>query len=49
MDAFIAASGLEPRTLVHREIYLSDARRTAPEKMRTILRRMVRPAQAGTR
>ncbi len=49
MDAFIAASGLEPRTLVHREIYLSDACRTAPEKMRTILRRMVRPAQAGTR
>jgi hypothetical protein len=28
----------------HHEIYLSDARRTAPEKLRTILRQPVRPA-----
>ena len=27
----------------HHEIYLSDARRTAPEKLRTILRQPVRP------
>ena len=28
----------------HHEIYLSDARRTAPAKLRTILRQPVRPA-----
>ncbi|MEV1131150.1 GyrI-like domain-containing protein [Agromyces sp. NPDC049794] len=28
----------------HHEVYLSDARRTAPEKLRTILRQPVRPA-----
>ena len=28
----------------HHEIYLSDARRTAPEKLRTVLRQPVRPA-----
>lgn len=28
----------------HHEIYLSDARRTAPDKLRTILRQPVRPA-----
>jgi len=28
----------------HHEIYLSDARRTAPEKLRTILRQPVRAA-----
>lgn len=28
----------------HHEIYLSDARRTAPEKLKTILRQPVRPA-----
>ncbi|MHB1294595.1 MAG: GyrI-like domain-containing protein [Anaerolineae bacterium] len=37
LHAFVAAQGLQ---LVgkHHEIYLSDPRRTAPEKMRTILR-----------
>lgn len=29
----------------HHEIYLSDARRTAPEKLRTVLRQPVRPAR----
>lgn len=28
----------------HHEIYLSDARRTAPARLRTILRQPVRPA-----
>ncbi|MGR0220048.1 GyrI-like domain-containing protein [Agromyces sp. ZXT2-6] len=28
----------------HHEVYLSDARRTAPEKLRTVLRQPVRPA-----
>ena len=31
----------------HHEIYLSDARRTAPEKLRTILRQPVRPIRAA--
>lgn len=38
MEAFCAQQGLERESKVHREIYLSDARKTAPEKMRTILR-----------
>ncbi|RAE29227.1 hypothetical protein DN540_42870, partial [Burkholderia multivorans] len=29
----------------HHEIYLSDSRRTAPERMRTILRQPVEPVQ----
>lgn len=41
-DEFIPGNGL---TMVgkHHEIYLSDARRVAPEKLRTILRQPVRP------
>ena len=41
-DEFIPANDL---TMVgkHHEIYLSDARRVAPEKLRTILRQPVRP------
>jgi len=38
--AFIPAHGLRP-TGTHHEIYLSDARRTAPERLRTILRQPV--------
>ena len=38
----IAESGCRPRDR-HHEIYLSDPRRTAPEKMRTILRQPVGP------
>ncbi len=37
---FIRESGYEPRGR-HHEIYLSDPRRTAPEKMRTVLRQPV--------
>ncbi|MBU1495083.1 MAG: GyrI-like domain-containing protein, partial [Actinobacteria bacterium] len=37
MLAFAAAGGLAPRGR-HHEIYLSDPRRVAPEKLRTILR-----------
>jgi hypothetical protein len=48
-DDFIPRHGL---TMVgkHHEIYLSDFRRVAPEKQRTILRQPVAPAagQAGT-
>lgn len=37
------ARGLVP-TGLHHEIYLSDARRVAPEKLRTLIRQPVRPA-----
>lgn len=40
LHAFIAERGLRP-TGRHHEIYLSDARRTAPERLRTILRQPV--------
>ena len=40
-DEFIPAHGLT-MTGRHHEIYLSDRRRTAPEKLRTILRQPVR-------
>ena len=40
---FIPAHGLEVSG-EHHEIYLSDPRRTAPEKLRTILRQPVKPA-----
>jgi hypothetical protein len=40
LHAFISESGLR-RTGLHHEVYLSDARRVAPEKLRTILRQPV--------
>lgn len=40
-EVFIPQNGLE-MTGRHHEIYLSDVRRTAPEKLRTILRQPVR-------
>jgi hypothetical protein len=40
MHKFIGENGYAP-TLKHHEIYLSDARRVAPEKNRTILRQPV--------
>ncbi|HET8546743.1 MAG TPA: GyrI-like domain-containing protein [Bryobacteraceae bacterium] len=44
MRAFVTASGLEYAGK-HHEIYLSDPRRTAPEKIRTILRQPVKKAR----
>ena len=44
MEANLAKQGLKKRLLAgyhHREIYLSDPRRTAPEKMKTTLRLFV--------
>lgn len=38
MNAFLTARGLKRAEQVHREIYLSDPRRVAPEKNRTTLR-----------
>jgi hypothetical protein len=43
LHAFIADAGLERRGR-HHEVYLSDPRRAAPERMRTILRQ---PVSAG--
>ncbi len=40
LHAFIEASGRDRRGR-HHEIYLSDFRRTAPERLRTILRQPV--------
>ena len=45
MEQFAADSGLEVHGL-HHEIYLSDPRRVAPERLRTVLRLPVRPARS---
>jgi len=42
LHAFIADAGLQRRGK-HHEVYLSNARRTAPEKLRTIVRQPVAP------
>jgi hypothetical protein len=42
LHAAIAAAGLQPRG-AHHEIYLGDPRRSAPERLRTILRHPVEP------
>ncbi len=42
MEAFCTEQGLVRISKVHREIYLSDARRVAPEKLKTTLRFNVR-------
>ncbi len=41
MDAFCTANGLERTKLSHREIYLTDARKTSAEKLKTVLRYFV--------
>lgn len=38
MKAFSEAQKLRRKSMTHREIYLSDARKTAPEKLKTVLR-----------
>ena len=45
MDAFIAVRGYAndfSDTRLHHEIYLSDARRTAPEKLKTVIRHPIK-------
>lgn len=42
MKQFITENDLEIVTLKHREIYLSDVRKVAPEKLKTVLRYQVR-------
>ena len=38
MEGYTESEGLTRLSKVHREIYLTDARKTAPEKMKTVLR-----------
>jgi hypothetical protein len=38
MEEYALASGITRISHNHREIYLSDPRRTAPEKLKTVLR-----------
>lgn len=38
MEAYCREQGLRRLSLTHREIYISDARKTAPDKLRTVLR-----------
>lgn len=47
-DVFIPAQGLRMAGK-HHEIYLGDPRRTAPEKLRTILRQPVEPVEPADR
>ena len=45
MSAFVSEQGYQTdlsRTRLHHEIYLSDARKVAPEKRRTIIRQPIR-------
>lgn len=42
MKDFIANNNLEILSLVHREIYISDARKVEPSKLKTVLRYMVK-------
>ncbi len=44
MESFCTAEGLRRRHRHHREIYISDPRKTAPEKLKTVLRFEVEPA-----
>lgn len=45
MDEYARQHSLQRIDLRHREIYLSDARRVAPEKLKTVLRYKVAPAK----
>jgi hypothetical protein len=38
MKEFIKDNGLKIKTLVHREIYLSDVRKVEEDKLKTVLR-----------
>lgn len=42
MNQFVADNVLKRRSFEHREIYLNDARKTAPEKRQTLLRYQVK-------
>ena len=48
MEAYATENGLERHSKIHKEIYLSDARKTAPEKLKTVLRFQVIPRIRST-
>ena len=41
MDAYLTTEGLVRKSKIHKEIYISDFRRTNPEKLKTVLRYFV--------
>jgi hypothetical protein len=43
MEEFCASNALTRVSKTHREIYMSDPRRTSPDKLKTVLRFRVRP------
>ena len=43
MNDFIANNDLVRSSLIHREIYLSDARKVQADKLKTVLRYVVKP------
>ena len=47
MEEFASDQGLSRESKLHREIYLSDFRKTAPEKLKTVLRFKIKTAQQG--
>lgn len=52
MHEFMSSAGYEPDISdkrLHHEIYLSDARKVAPEKLKTVLRHPVKKKSAGER
>ncbi len=46
MNEFIVNHNLEKRSPVHREIYLSDVNKVQPDKLKTVLRYMVKSTEA---
>lgn len=44
MRQFCAANGYGRNSMLHREIYLSDPRKTAPDKLKTVLRFSIKEA-----
>jgi len=38
MEQFATENNLKRKSLIHREIYLSDARKVAQDKLKTVLR-----------
>ena len=51
LERFIKANGYETeinKTRRHHEIYLGDPRKTAPDKLKTVLRHPVRKSEEGS-
>ena len=46
IDTYLKLHELQRKSLIHKEIYISDARKTAPEKLKTVLRVYVEKIQS---